>query len=223
MRSRQQCASVCGIRIISLCFILALVPVSLYPAINHLEKSLELVNQGDLNGAEKEARLALTDPSTRAPALATLGAIRLRQEKYEESEGFLNTALRLDPRLVGARINLGHVYVLRGKADRARNLFKSVLETDPSNLNARFDLAKLEAQSGNYGVSLELAKPVISALRNSDEGLLVLGTDYLGLQQIGPAQALVSDWKALPEVAPDVAVNFASLFVKKGLFQQGVE
>src|SRR5689334_23113716 len=126
------------LRTISLCVVLALASLPAYALTDHLEKSLELFRQGDLNGAEKEARLALNDPLSRARAWATLGAIRLGQAKYEESEGFLNTALRLDPRLVGARINLGNVCVLRGRADQARNLFKSVLKIDPSNLNARF-------------------------------------------------------------------------------------
>jgi tetratricopeptide (TPR) repeat protein len=211
------------LRTTSLCVLLALAPLPAYPVTDHLEKSLELVSQGDLNGAEKEARLALNDPLSRARAWATLGAIRLGQAKYEESEGFLNTALQLDPRLVGARINLGNVCVLRGKADQARNLFKSVLKIDPGNLNARFDLAKLEAQSGNYSASLEVAKPVIRALRDFDEGLLVLATDYLGLQRIGPARALVSDWKALRDVAQDVAVDLALLFVKKELAEEAIE
>jgi tetratricopeptide (TPR) repeat protein len=67
------------------------------------------MSKGDLSGAEKEGRLALRDPSTRALAWASLGAIRFRQKKYEQGAEFLRTALRLDPRLVGARINLGDV------------------------------------------------------------------------------------------------------------------
>src|SRR5437762_1806501 len=57
---------------------------------DHVQKSFDLVNQGDLNAAEKEARLALNIPSSRALAWAVLGAIRLKQSQYEESARFLN-------------------------------------------------------------------------------------------------------------------------------------
>ena len=64
---------------------------------------------GDLEGAEKEAKSALRDSSTRPMAWATLGAIRIRQEHYAEAAEFLSAALRLNPGLVGARVSLGEV------------------------------------------------------------------------------------------------------------------
>jgi len=85
------------------------------------------MSKGDLDGAEKEARLALRDSSTRALAWATLGTIRVRQKKYEEGIEFLRAAVRLNPRLVDARITLGEVYALTGKKLRAREAFKEVL------------------------------------------------------------------------------------------------
>src|ERR1700722_4796500 len=59
----------------------------------HVQKSSELMSVGDLEGAEKEARLALHDASDRSMAWATLGAIRVRQKRYVDAAEFLNAAL----------------------------------------------------------------------------------------------------------------------------------
>src|SRR5690242_16603229 len=104
-------------RTVSYCTVLAGLILSALPALsrsdpnsNHLQASAMLMSEGDFDGAEKEARLALREPSTRALAWATLGTIRLKQKKYDESADLLTTALRLNPRLLGARISLGDLY-----------------------------------------------------------------------------------------------------------------
>ena len=53
-----------------------------------IRRASELIVRGDLSGAEKEANLALSSPSTQPLAYAALGAIRLKQKKYAESDGF---------------------------------------------------------------------------------------------------------------------------------------
>src|SRR5438876_3666839 len=206
-----------------LCLLLVLISPPICAVTNHLEKSIEMFGHGDLEGAEKEARMALNDSSSPALAWATLGNIRFRQAKYEESEEFLGRAIHMDPELVSARISLGIVYIQRGKLVQARNSFQRALKIDPKNFDARFDLAKLDAQSAFYSSSLGVAKPVISALRNFDEGVLVLATDYLGLHQFEPARALISDWKALRETDQHVAVDFASLLIQKHLIDEAIE
>ena len=96
----------CVLRALALlCAVLAL-PGVVRPSTNHLQTALELFNQGDLEGAEKEARFALNAPQDRAPAWEILGTIRVQQKKYDEAVGFLRRALSLNPRLVGARVTL---------------------------------------------------------------------------------------------------------------------
>src|SRR6266542_4068301 len=95
---------------ILLCLCLFCSVLSAHSPTNHLQRALELVNSGDLAGAEHEARLAIGQPQTQAVAWAMLGTIRLQQKKYQEGAEFLRHALKLDPHLVGARVSLGGVY-----------------------------------------------------------------------------------------------------------------
>jgi len=181
------------------------------------------MSAGDLEGAEKEAQLALRDSSTRPLALATLGAIRVRQKHYAEAAEFLSAALRLNPGLVGARVTLGEVYALTGKGVRAREVFKEVLRVDQDNREARFALAQLESASGNFSTSLSAVEPVLAELRDSPDGILLLAKDYVGLKQKDSLLALVHDWDGLPEASSNSSTAFAALLVKSGLDQQALD
>ena len=77
---------------------------------------------GNLEAAEHEARLAMSNPATKALGLAILGAIRLQQMKTDEGVAFLKEAIQTEPRLVGARLNLGDAYSRAGKTAEARRL-----------------------------------------------------------------------------------------------------
>ena len=165
-----------SVQVICVAFLLWLKPA--LAQVNHVEAAARLMSDGQLAAAETEARLALKSPSTRALALAVLGTIRLQQSKFPESESLLNQALALRPGLIGARTTLGEALALEGKPDQARNAFQEVLKRDPENFNARFDLAKLESSVHNFQKSLQVANPIISQLTHSEEGLLLLATDY---------------------------------------------
>ncbi|HEY2944716.1 MAG TPA: tetratricopeptide repeat protein [Vicinamibacteria bacterium] len=161
-----------------------------------LQRAAALVQEGRLQEADQQAQLALSDPTTRAAACSVLGAIRVQQDRLEEGVELLQEAIRLDPHLLGAQLNLAHVYSLQGHDELALPVFRRLLERDPSNAPARIALARSEAEKGNYKRSLELAKPALAAFQESPEGLLVLATDF---------------------------VRFAELLVKGGLVAEGID
>jgi superkiller protein 3 len=190
---------------------------------DHVQQSVELMSTGDLVGAEKEARLALRDSSTRPDAWTALGMIRVRQKKYAEATEFFQNALRLYPSLARAHISLGEVDALTGKKEQAREQFQRVLRTDPGNREGLLALAQLESTSGNFSASLSVAGPILADLRRSSAGILLLAKDYAGLQQKETLAALVVDWDALREVSATSSTVFSSLLAKSGLDQQALE
>ncbi len=101
-----------------------------------LQRAAALVQQGRLEEADQQAQLALSDPSTRALACSVLGAIRFQQQRLAESATLLREAITLEPRLVGAHLNLAEVYILQGKPDAALPLFTHVLDQDPATAGA---------------------------------------------------------------------------------------
>src|SRR5205823_7658126 len=137
-------------RLLILCVAISLASPCLSGQISHLQAAARFLDQGDSVRAESEARLALRSPETKPLALAMLGTIRLQQSKYTDSVEFLNQALLLNPKLVGARTTLGDAYIFVNKPVLARKCFQEVLRIDPGNPNARYDLFKLEAAQRNF-------------------------------------------------------------------------
>ena len=191
---------------------------------DHLRQAVTLMSQGDLPGAEKEARLALKQPSTKAPAYAILGTIRLHQKKLDESRQFLAKALQLNSNLIGARLTLGQVHARQGNIELARRTFQEALKLAPDNPTVRMSLAQLETMAGNYKVSLEILAPVAGELRGSPDGLLLLARNHLGLGDRDSAKGLVPEWMALGDGVPSaLAVEFAKPLVEHQLAQEAVQ
>jgi tetratricopeptide (TPR) repeat protein len=182
-----------------------------------LQRATGLLQEGKLDEAEQQIRLVLSDPESAPVAYAVLGALRLQQKKYNESISFLEHALRLEPRLVGARLNLAQACELAGRPSaEALVAYKRVLDYDPSNAIARQALAASEAEQGHYQQSLNFARPVLDSLKQNPTGLLVLATDFVKLGDRKSAAALAENWIKLADVPADWSMRFALLLANAG-------
>ncbi len=157
-----------------------------------LQNAASLFEQGKLEEADQQARLALSNPQTRAAACSVLGSIRFQQKRLPESVSLFQEAIHLEPRLLGAHLSFAQVYTIQGKPELALPVYRHVLTLDPSNVPARLALAEAETEKGNYRKSLELAKPVIPALKQSPDGLLMLAANYLNIDDRPSAAALAT-------------------------------
>ncbi len=187
-----------------------------------LQKAADLVQQGRLDEADRQAQLALSDPQTRAIACSVLGTIRFQQKRLPESVKFLQEAIRLNPRLLGANLSLAGVYSLQGQQDLALKVYGRVLELDSSNLMARLALARAESEKGNYQHSLDLAKPVLAKFKQSPEGLFVLAADFAKLHQQTAVADLAKDWSALADVSPEWSTRFALILAEGGAVPEAI-
>jgi tetratricopeptide (TPR) repeat protein len=188
-----------------------------------LRKAADLVQQGNLDEADKQAVIALSDPATHATACSVLGMIRLRQKRLPESITYLREAIRLEPHLIGAHLMLAEVYLTQGKTEPAFEVYRQVLKLDASNTEARMALARSEGEKGNYQQSLTLAYPALAALRKFPDGLYLLATDYLGIGDRNAAAALANDWARLPDVPEDWSVKFALLLARGGAVRESIQ
>lgn len=188
-----------------------------------LQKATSLIRQGKLEEADQQAQLALSDPQTRAAACSVLGSIRLQQNRLPEGASLLKEAIRLEPHLVGAHLNLAELYTVQGKPELALPLYRHVLTLDPSNEAARLALARSETEKGNYKQSLEVAQPALSALKQSPDGLFVLATDYLKTGDHDAAAVLAHDWMRLPDMPPDWSMKFALLLAREGVVPEAID
>jgi tetratricopeptide (TPR) repeat protein len=205
-----------------LCCVLASTAAFGADARDALQKAALLVQQGRLDEADQQARLALADPDTRAAAYSVLGTIRFQQQRLPESVGFLQKAIDLGPRLLGARLTLAQVYTLQGRQDKALLLLRQAIAIDPSNAAPRLALARAETERGHYSASLELAAPVLPAFQQSPDGLVVLATNYLKTNHKKSAAALAARWNDLPNAPQDWSVKFAIVLLEGGVVSEAI-
>jgi tetratricopeptide (TPR) repeat protein len=212
------------LRTLLMCGLLMLSAVSLVADSRAvLHKAASLVQEGRLDEAEQQARLALADPAARGVAYSVLGTIRIQQRRIPESVIFLEKAIRLEPRLVGAHLSLAQAYELEQKPEQALSVYQTVVRLDPSNASARLALARAETEKGNYQQSLALARPVLADFKQSPDGLYLLAADYLKTGGRDSAAALATDWMRLSDVSQDWSMKFALLLAREGVIEQAID
>ncbi|HEY7305425.1 MAG TPA: tetratricopeptide repeat protein [Bryobacteraceae bacterium] len=139
---------------IGLCFAVVSLRAATDTSQEALERAGDLVRQHRLSEAEAQAKLALSDSATSPLAYALLGGIKLEQKDLAESITFLEKAVDLDPRLVGARLNLAEAYWLRGNSGRALENYETVAKLKPEFLPAIRQAAAIAEQRGELERSL---------------------------------------------------------------------
>ncbi len=151
-----------------------------------------------------------------------LGTIRFHQKRFDDSIVLFKKAIRLDDRLLGAHLTLAEAYAVQGKPTLAVPLYEHVLKLDPSNVAARLALARSETEKGQYQRSLDLAAPVMSAFRQTPDGLFILTTDFLKIGDRAAAAALTSDWARLENVALEWSIKYGVLLATHGAGPEAV-
>lgn len=114
------------------------------------------LERGDLDGAEREARLALDEKNPRLGPTITLAAVLHARGRYEEAlemtgrtEQTWSERKQPDPELVrGLFLQRGRILADLGRAGEAEAAFRRELELFPDDLGAWSNLAVLYALSG---------------------------------------------------------------------------
>lgn len=113
------------------------------PAQERNGKAVELIGRGDLTGAEKELKEALSQDLFFGPAHNNLGLVYFRQNKYYLAAWEFQYAAKLMPNKSEPANNLGMVYEAVGKPDDATKYYETALKLEPESAEAIGNLARL--------------------------------------------------------------------------------
>lgn len=150
--------------------------------------AIALFNVPDLAPAQKEAETAaVLSPNAPQPAYI-LGLIARQQNRVEDAVAAFQRVLKVDPRDVGANVNLGQLYAQQRKYAEASASLRVALEEEPYNGTALYNLGTALLRSGSREEGQRLMQQ-FQALRASGAATTV-GTNYL--EQGRYAEALVS-------------------------------
>ncbi len=171
--------------------------------------AIALFNVPDLAAAQKEAEgAAAASPDAPQPAYI-LGLIARQQNRVEDAAAAFQRVLKVDPRDVGASVNLGQLYSQQRKYAEAVALFRTALAEEPYNGTALYNLGTALLRSGAREEGQRLMQQ-FQALRASGAATTV-GQNYL--EQGRYAEAVASTG-AEPDVVdkrmPEVSFNDAT-------------
>jgi tetratricopeptide (TPR) repeat protein len=96
-----------------------------------------------LEEAERSFRIELAHDANHAKACAWLGDIALQQQEYAKAKPLLEKAVRLDPKIRIAHLDLGGVHENEGNYSKAVLEYQAAIRLDPSRTDARYRLARV--------------------------------------------------------------------------------
>jgi tetratricopeptide (TPR) repeat protein len=146
-------------------------------AIARINLSIALFNVPDAAGAQREAEKAVAlNPNAPQPHYI-LGLIAKAQNRNEDAIAAFQRVLKLDPRDVGANVNIGQLYASARNYTEAASAFRVALEVDPYNMTALYNLG-LALTRSNQRAEGQQAIQRFQDLRQRGTGTTI-GQNYL--------------------------------------------
>lgn len=117
---------------------------------DHLSSALRYYKSGKIKLAEKYCTAALKETKVNAHAFHLMGVLKSKSGNQNESIKYLETAIRLDQKLIEARFNLGKAHRDLGNYLEASKHFRKVCEEWPSKPEAWIELGVVLGHLKNY-------------------------------------------------------------------------
>lgn len=174
------------------------------------ERARDAQVAGRLDEAETAWREYLRKNGPQAEALANLGALLARRERYDEAVQRYKAALKLDPSLVPLHLNLGLAYLKQGQPNEAIREFAIFLKSQPDHRQALQLYAMALLEAGRYPE----AEAQYRALGKADP-TVVLGLGTALLRQNKAAEARVVLDPILRSESPEAQFLLAQLLLQE--------
>jgi len=144
----------------------------------HADQGLQLLDKGDLAGAEAELRQAVEKAPNDAGFLGTLGAILGMEHKLAESDRYLEKALSIDPRSTQTRHNLASNQFQLGDLSSARKNLLLLLKHDPTDKAAILLLGMVDEELKDYHSAIRLLSSVPERVAQRPQSISALARAY---------------------------------------------
>ena len=149
---------------------------------------------------------ALADPKDKLQAFVSIqqaGELIMR-DQYAQAAENLEAALRDDPTIPQALLQLATCYTELGRIEGAKAKLDAVLKDDPENIQALISLANILLREGKKEDVLALCKRTLSVDERNVQAYMLMGEIYMGEQN--HAEALPFLEKAV-EIQPKLTRN----------------
>ena len=150
----------------------------------------------------------ISDLTATALFYSNRGAEALRAERLDEAVAWLEDAVRVDPELASAWVNLGVAQRRSGRAEAAEGSYRRALEIDPRASSALANLAVLLRMNGRTAEAEELLRLTATTHNRNPFTYIALGDLSLRYGRLDEAERFYSRARRL---GPDEAAPAAAL------------
>ncbi|MHB8655635.1 MAG: tetratricopeptide repeat protein [Terriglobia bacterium] len=165
---------------------------------------IELLRNGDFPGAEAEFRKAVELAPDNAVYLGSLGTVLGMEKKLEESDVYLEKALRFSPNDPAIRRNLASNEFQLGRLRPAEENLERLRKTAPGDPTVTLLLGMVEAELGNYSSAIRLLTSVPDQVRAQPESIVALARAYYRIGKPDQARATLKQLDDHPAGADGV-------------------
>jgi arylsulfatase A-like enzyme/predicted Zn-dependent protease len=152
----------------------------------------------------------LADPKDKLPVFISIqeAGELIRQNQYAPAAEKLEAALREEPTIPQALLQLATCYTELGRTDEAKAKLDSVLKDDPENVQALISVANLLLREGRKDDVLAICERTLAVDERNVQAYMLMGEVYMGEQN--HAEALPYLEKAV-EIQPKLMRNRLNL------------
>lgn len=140
-----------------------------------LKKAISLIDSGvefQINEAKAILERIIANDKKFEPAYIELARVAMKTnwgpEGLHQAEGYLNSALQIQPNSTNAKILMGYVYTHQGRYPAAEQLFKEAATDNPKNLWLWANWGQLFALQGKFEAAEQKYKEAINRPRTYD-------------------------------------------------------
>jgi len=139
------------------------------PMLAHLRKAMDYEDDGDIDGAIEEARLAMEADSKSSRPARELGYYYLRKGDLTEAEKWLLEAAGMNHMDVIAFHHLGELYLQQNSIKLAQKYFEKAMDISPRHVGRGIHFGKILIQRNMATRAIQVFNKAFSLARSSDE------------------------------------------------------
>lgn len=190
--------------------------------LRRLEQAVAAISAGELTRAESLLRAALAASPRDADALNLLGVVRAQQQRAAEAERLFQRAVASAPTHLGARVNLGELYLTTNRPQLALPTLLAAHKLAPERADINLNLAMIYKAQGEHERALERLRLIPREAASADYFPLLLET-LLALKRLDEARLLAREFKEASDGAAEAQAKFALLLAGGGLLDEALD
>ncbi len=139
------------------------------PVVAHLRRAVSFEDEGDLDGAISEAKLAMEADSKSTRAIRDLGYFYYKKGELAEAEKWLLKAAKLNHLDVFAFHHLGEIYLERKDIEKAQDYFEKAMKISPRHLDRGINFGKTLVEIGMHPRAAQVFSEALDLASNPVE------------------------------------------------------